>query len=569
MAKMIPEELSEGILNDPKKRAEVKVYRILRQRLGNDWTVFYSISWLGKAYQNNIKPRDGEIDFIVANPKHGILIIEVKGGNPIEFDGINGKWYTNNKEGKFEIKDPYNQGRDNKFALINYIREWQGWGNGLGGVPLYNAALFPDVSRIEGRLPLHAKEEITITEDDFGSINKKIISALEFNMGQLVIDTLRTRNLIGDLTRNIAPRTLIKRRLVNSIEEEEEEIIRLTEQQHAILRAMHQVPRLSVSGCVGSGKTLLAKQKAKMSNSVGQRTLLCCYSTLLGEDFRQFATENPGLSGNNLHSIMYSILKNSGDYLHQDIISIINDDNRLDAALLECKYAHGFYDTIVIDEAQDFSNTQLEIIDLLLMPGGSLYCFWDDNQKVLRHDFKLPSDMVPYNLDTNFRNTNKIFNHLKPFYTANKQIFNCGPEGRSVKIAQPYNPDKSHDLKQKLKNELMDLKENEGINTSQITVLTFKSKEKSQLTDFEIPGIPISNFENIVNRPSVRIETIRRFKGLESQVVILTEMDESIINNNEDLWNNLCYVGISRARNHLIILPPANMVDIFNVLQIK
>jgi DNA helicase IV len=50
------------------------------------------------------------------------------------------------------------------------------------------------------------------------------------------------------------------------------------------------------------------------------------------------------------------------------------------------------------------------------------------------------------------------------------------------------------------------------------------------------------------------VDTVRRFKGLESEVVIITELDE--LNEKEkELKENLLYVSFSRAKNHLIIVP--------------
>jgi len=562
MARMIPETLNSEVLLDAKRRAEVKVYRMLQNRLGNDWTVFYSTHWLGKTYESNESPRDGEIDFIITNPKYGILIAEVKGGSPIEFDGFNCAWYTNNREGRHEIKDPYIQARQNKYALITFIKSWRGWANGIGNIALHYAVIFPDVSRVHGNLPLHAKGEITITEDDFTNLSKKVISVFEFNTGGRGCDEQKTRRLINDLIGNLAPSTTISRRLANQIIEEEEEIIKLTEQQYTILRAMQQVPRLSVSGCAGSGKTLLAKKKAQMSNESGSKTLLCCFSTLLGKDFNIFASENPGLIGCNFHTLIYSALQNEFSLRHNEIIKLQEDESGLIEMLLQKQLDQ--YDTIVIDEAQDFSNIQLEILDLFLKPRGCYYCFWDNNQKVIRSDFKLPANMIAYNLYTNFRNTEKIFQQLKPYYSNSEPIDNLGPEGKDVRICKAYQLTKVQDFKQKLTNEVLNLIHNEGISASNITILTFKGKEQSQLQDFKIAGVRISNFENLPMDDMLRIETVRRFKGLESQVVILTEMDEDLARNNEVVWNNLCYVGISRARNHLIILPSEEVADRFD-----
>ena len=78
-----PEQLPSRIRNEPRRRAEVKLYDALYTQMGRGWSVFYSVGWTAPAV--GAAPKDGETDFIVAHPDKGILLIEVKGGR-ITFD---------------------------------------------------------------------------------------------------------------------------------------------------------------------------------------------------------------------------------------------------------------------------------------------------------------------------------------------------------------------------------------------------------------------------------------------------------------------------------------------------
>ena len=42
---------------------------------------------------------------------------------------------------------------------------------------------------------------------------------------------------------------------------------------------------------------------------------------------------------------------------------------------------------------------------------------------------------------------------------------------------------------------------------------------------------------------------------------LLTELDDFSAMDDEELWGDLCYVAVSRARNYLIILSPDNTCD--------
>ena len=51
-------------------------------------------------------------------------------------------------------------------------------------------------------------------------------------------------------------------------------------------------------------------------------------------------------------------------------------------------------------------------------------------------------------------------------------------------------------------------------------------------------------------------ETIRRFKGLERPVVVLVELDPA-----DPRLDRLLYVGASRARQHLVVIGPAAVLE--------
>src|SRR5437868_3130229 len=105
MARTFPRQLPNRVRQDPKRRAEVRLYEALQEQLGVGWRIFYSVAWLGRTHADGA-PRDGEADFVMAHPAHGILVLEVKGGG-IRFDGVLGRWSSTNDEGTYEIKDPF------------------------------------------------------------------------------------------------------------------------------------------------------------------------------------------------------------------------------------------------------------------------------------------------------------------------------------------------------------------------------------------------------------------------------------------------------------------------------
>ena len=74
-----PAELNKEILNDSKLGGEIKVYNELKKNNLPGFSVFYSCWWHNETAKEIKDSKDGETDFILAHPNHGILFIEVKG----------------------------------------------------------------------------------------------------------------------------------------------------------------------------------------------------------------------------------------------------------------------------------------------------------------------------------------------------------------------------------------------------------------------------------------------------------------------------------------------------------
>jgi len=63
----------------------------------------------------------------------------------------------------------------------------------------------------------------------------------------------------------------------------EQELLRLTDEQMRILDLLRDTKRLVVKGCAGSGKTLLALEKATRLARDGKYVQLLCYSIPLAQ----------------------------------------------------------------------------------------------------------------------------------------------------------------------------------------------------------------------------------------------------------------------------------------------
>lgn len=310
---------------------------------------------------------------------------------------------------------------------------------------------------------------------------------------------------------------------------------------------IQMLKQASVYGCAGSGKTLIAVKKTTLCAESGLKTLLVCYNNILGQHLKSYFS-NPLITADNFHSVL------------DDLLHLAPDNHLDDNALQElvCSTDLPMYDCIIIDEAQDFTFIQIEILKYLLKEDGLIYYFWDSNQKIIRNEDYIPKNIPCLTLTTNLRNTEHIFNEVKTHYSQAYALDHQGPSGRDVEKLEPYKHDDPHELYLKLRKIINKLITIEMLKPEDIVILTFKATKKSCLIDFTC-DYPMNIFGDEPKPQAIKIDSVRRFKGMESKVVIVTEMDDDLSMQKPELFEDMCYVSFSRAVHHLIILPPDNI----------
>ncbi|PJF38735.1 MAG: nerd domain protein, partial [Phototrophicales bacterium] len=213
------------------------------------------------------------------------------------------------------------------------------------------------------------------------------------------------------------------------------------------------------------------------------------------------------------------------------------------------------YDAIIVDEGQDFEDTWwIGLLDTLKEPNtGIFYVFFDDNQRIFTQISQIPMEGEPLYLDENLRNTQHIHERLRP-YSRDKNAECIGPEGRPVEIIPAAD---AHAERRELQRVLHRLVNEEGIRPEDIIILTPASEKRSQWkSDDQLGNFILTWWLDTEMPMAIRVCTIYSYKGLESPVVILTELHAL----RSEIANQLLYVGLSRARHHVVVigeLPPA------------
>lgn len=536
MAVMFPERLPVDVESD----AERRLFDEFRRTFSDDFTVFAQVAWLSK--QRGRGAFDGEADFVVAHPRHGILVLEVKGGG-IEHDAPNDSWYSTDRHGKrHQIKDPFQQARNSMHVLRRKLAEAEPTASYR--YPMAHAAAFPD-THFELSPGIDTANETVLDLPKVRELKQSVIDAYRYfrrqedDPGTEAISALR--DLLG--------RSWKVEAILGAEMDKQETVVReLTEQQYRLLDYLGNRPRALISGSAGTGKTLLAVEKAKRLAQAGFRVLFTCFNINLALWVeRQLA--NTDVVTKHFHGICYDVAERAGRPIERQAGE---DDgayyDRFADALLEAlPHTDERFDAIVVDEGQDFREEWwVALTSLLEDPeDGVLYIFYDDNQRIYERATSFPITTEPFPLTENCRNTCEIHDVVMLFYRSGAKPECGGPTGEPPKL---ITPDPGQTEQQAVAVHIDWLVRDQLVRPEDIAILTPRSKKRSAWRDSPSTAWELTwELGDAAGR--VVCSSVHAFKGLERRVVIVTELDE--IDPAER--SELLYVAFSRARQYLVV----------------
>lgn len=545
MARMYPQELPSIITSDSGRYAEIRVFNALRDGLPDEYSVFHGVGWLAHIGRDG-KLHEGEADFVLLHPDKGLLVIEVKGGK-ITGNASTDQLLSWDRFGQSHPIDPLSQIKRTRLALREKVKSLPGWQKGW--IPVGQMVAFPDCVRTTDLLHPELPYEILLYSSDLNNVQTAIDRC--FKQWPEDHDGGFSPDEVAQLTSFLGGSFELKRALGADVAAGEPEILRLTEEQYHILEMLARNRRVAIQGGAGTGKTLLAIRKALQLASEGFETLLTCFNRPLADHLQHVIGDIPNLTIYNYHRLCHMFAVDAGLLTNELKEVNVNPDffkHVLPEKFVEAltQLPHKRFDAIVADEGQDFDPHDWTTLELSLRDEqkGVLCIFHDSHQQLYRDKLQLPDRMMPLVLTRNLRNARPIFDVAKPYY-GDPNLTCGGPNGAPVSWQVVHD---SGRLQNDLSSLLHRLIRNEGIAPRDITVLSGKGQETSQIIPLQ--SVKSTAFRHDLNDPAdhVLVETVRRFKGLESPVVILTEM-ESELDNVE-----LLYVALSRARSLLIVL---------------
>ena len=514
---------------------ERQVFNALLEQLGE-----HDVIVVGQRVTDNQK--DHEIDFVVALDGAGIVCVEVKGGE-VWHNGTG--WLQSQHDGRVKTIEPVRQVRQARYALRSFIEKDPRWTQGR--VRWNHVVALPKSALPQDFALADCPRWMVIDRDEIGHIATLL---RDVALNQKTHLPLLTDTAVDQLRIALDGRGLPQRDVVARAEANADVADILTEQQAVILTAAQLLNRVEIRGGAGSGKTFLAVEQAQRLADKGQRVALICYSHGLASYLQRITAQwsrrkQPGYVGE-FHSlgIQWGAPKGPDENVRtREVSQFFEHDLPATMLQLAADLPDGKrFDSIVIDEAQDFADSWWEpVLAALRDPeDGGLYVFIDEGQRVFDRQGTPPVPLVPLILDQNIRNTRQIATAFQPLVDHPMRFLGGdGPEVRFV----PCEADEALNVGDDQIEQLLD----EGWRPEDVALLTTGSRHPEQ-TERQNAGNK-AYWDSFWDAEQVFYGHVLGFKGLERRAVVLVVNDRAAL----ERARERLYVGLSRARDQLVV----------------
>ncbi len=548
MTTFIPPYMGEEI----KSNAEKKMYDVLQKLNMKNAYVLHSLG-LPK-HQSKIY---GEIDFVVVCDR-GVACLEIKGGR---VECRDGKWFFKDRYGveREKPEGPFAQVTGNMFSLRDVLKKKFQNNKHTKNLLTACGVVFPDI--------------------EFKSVSQEIIS-------EVVYDN-RTEDITGYMNRvfdyweerqhrqpsRLSPgdiRDIVQflrgdfvfiPTLSDRLNSVEKRLVRLTSEQAQLMQALSLNKHLLIEGNAGTGKTLLAVDFAKKKAASGKKVLFLTYNKNLANNVIRQVDTIENLKVINIHALF-------GEYVAVDVKKMQENPNVYFSELLpEIFYEYLSelsdeelekikYDLIIMDEGQDILKPlYLYSLDTLLRGGfanGDWAVFYDEKQNIYNPDYNDGMEILhgynctEFKLFVNCRNTVQIGTYSSKISGIDLGEF-IRENGEEV---QNISYEDDDDFKKKITGILKNLRK-EKVDIRDVVFLAPKKYKNSKVAQAGIEVNEIGdNFDSSKELPVYA--TIQGFKGLDSKIVILTDVEYI----RKENLSSFLYIAGTRARTLLYIVTP-------------
>lgn len=531
MAHVVPDGWREYAVTGAARR-EIETLGLLAQALSDDYTIYHAVHWTNVERGYSIY---GEIDFVVVNRAGAMLLIEQKSGFLEEGpDGLVKRHAEKSKSVSVQLAR-------NVAAIQTKLRARPG----CESVPVDYLFYCPDytVRKLQTA----------------GIVPERIVDAGNADRLALIVGQILPAGEPTDAARQV-------HRFLRDMLQLETDVSALIGRARGLVtrisgglahwaRQLDFMPyRLRVIGTAGSGKTQLALAEYRDVLERGGRPLYLCYNRPLADHFQRIAPT--GGMACTLHMFCDQRVRAEGD---------IPDFKRPDAFEWLLERAAGLpveeawcFDTIIVDEGQDFTESWRDLVLRHAKPDGRVFWLEDPMQNLyLRPSVELPN-WVTLRANGNFRSPRSVARMLQSLAPAEIRIEAHGPFQSSEQLVLLKYRD-AGELAQRVK-EAIRLCLADGYRKSDLALVSFRGREQSQLFPYQQLGPhSLKTFTgryDLLGQPlytdgDLLLESVYRFKGQAAPAIVFAEIDFETLD--ERVLRKL-FVGATRAMMKLVLV---------------
>ena len=540
------------------------------------WAVIHSLS-----LTDNLYTIAGESDFVVLVPGKGIVVIETKAPKYVEYK--DGEWYLDRtpKPNKSPI-DQLNKATTSIYRFLENLDIYQDF-------PIARLLWFTSISQhqLDNKSPgdmqfysweIALKEDLAKPAETIEKVLDNYI-ATHKDREQLTINPDAFSEEAADAVAKALLNDFKSLRTPETRYVERAAIARdLLEEQKTLLDLVETNEHLYFDGAAGTGKTYLLLESAIKAAKAGHRSLLVCWNVMMAEELRRLTGPRANLDVYDFNTLMLEICGLQSNKKNADSTWYDETLPEMASKVLDEKTHWGDYEGIFVDEFQDIAGNS-RILELLFKlsaskkpKGTKLVLAGDKNQQILSDKGQLAnpfdvakylvSDLVHVRLRTNCRNVPELTNQMEPLTGLKVDILKhrlpkSMDGGLETVEAKPGKETKA--LAQVLRDLLTEYRPQD------IRVLSpfgFNSSLVGTLFTREAESADERWLKNTLRNPvgdlgQIRWRSIAKFKGLESDVVVITDVNDQakeFVEGTGKTLGEVLYVGISRARHKCVVL---------------
>ena len=503
-----------------------------------DWIVIHSLQ-----LARNVFSLEGEADFIVLVPGKGIVVIETKSPKYVEYTG--GNWYLDKLPNP--TKDPLQQVSRARANIRGFLKQHD---ENINDIPTARMLWFTSIARHQfvnnsvGDMQFF-EWELGLSED-----KDKPVQAIE-----KLLD-----NHISFFADNAQWRVF------------------LHPTQHKLAMGDRSGP-VRVLGGAGTGKSFLLAEAARKFAKQGKRTLVTCWNYMMAEELSK-TLGHPNITVTDLNSLMLDMCgldtnpEGAGTAWFEEELP----QKALEA--LEKNPALGGYEALCVDEFQDIA-ANLKLMELVLAVCNTckledLPVVWvgDRNQQIMREGTQtldparrmklIMPDTVHLRLRTNCRTVPELAKMIPRIINIDTDIARHRiPEGfeGGLSIVSSSDEKQAQHLATTIKKLL------ERYNARDIVILSPFGEKNSTVGQLLERGASnaderalAAQLQHEGSEGRIRWRSIAKFKGLESPVVVITDVNEKAKEFAASIHkklDELLYVGITRAKYECVLIGDA------------